>query len=94
MNEAVVVTIHPPPETHSDFAKQAGAMTRETRSHPGCLAAHLCDAPERGEIVIFQLWTDSQAQIDYLSWRAEKGDFDKLSELLEIEPDFRTYRCE
>ena len=94
MKEAIVVTIHPTPARHVNFVNQAGVMTGETRKFPGCLAAHLCDAPERGEVVIFQLWINSQAQHDYLTWRAEKGDFDKLNEFLESEPDFLTYTCE
>ncbi len=91
MKEAVVVTIRPIPELFEKLAEETRALLPGTRAYPGCLTAHMCLNKERNEMVMFELWESPQTQEDYLTWRAERGDFEKLHAMLDVEPDFCTY---
>lgn len=89
--EAVIVTVKAVPSLFNELAAATQAMMPETREFPGCIEAHLLLAPEREEMVIFQIWESSEAQSAYLTWRAERGDFERLGELIHDEQIFRTY---
>ncbi|WP_052465589.1 putative quinol monooxygenase [Phaeobacter sp. S60] len=89
--EAIVVTVKAIPSLFEELVAATQAMMPETRAFPGCIEAHLLLAPEREEMVIFQIWESSEAQSAYLTWRAERGDFERLGELIHDEQIFRTY---
>ncbi|MFS4580102.1 putative quinol monooxygenase [Phaeobacter sp. C3_T13_0] len=89
--EAVIVTITAIPGTFDELTAVIQKMMPETRDYSGCIEAHLLLSPERHEMVIFQIWESSEAQNAYLTWRAERGDFERCSEYIEEEQIFRTY---
>ncbi|ATF18126.1 putative quinol monooxygenase [Phaeobacter gallaeciensis] len=89
--EAIIVTVKAVPSLFDELVEITQTMMPETRAFPGCIEAHLLLAPEREEMVIFQIWESSEAQSAYLTWRAEKGDFERLGELIHDEQIFRTY---
>ncbi|UTS80811.1 putative quinol monooxygenase [Phaeobacter piscinae] len=89
--EAIVVTVKAIPSLFDELVAATQALMPETHAFPGCIEAHLLLAPEREEMVIFQIWESSEAQSAYLTWRAERGDFERLGELIHDEQIFRTY---
>ncbi|AFO91580.1 hypothetical protein PGA1_c18850 [Phaeobacter inhibens DSM 17395] len=91
VKEAIVVTINSIPELFDELVAATATMMPETRAFPGCIEAHMLLAPERHEMVIFQIWENSETQNAYLTWRAERGDFERLTEFIEDEQIFRTY---
>ena len=64
----------------------------DTRKFEGCLsvAAHSEDLhPEN--IFLFEEWTSKSAYEKYLAWRRERGDFEKLTNLIQGEPVIRFF---
>ncbi|GLO70102.1 hypothetical protein MACH17_16190 [Phaeobacter inhibens] len=89
--EAIIVTITAIPGLYDELVATLQKLMPETRRFQGCIQAHLLLAPERGEVVISQIWENSELQSAYLTWRAERGDFDRLAEFIQDEQIFRTY---
>ena len=64
----------------------------DTRDYPGCLQADLSVSHRRREVLIHQVWESIGAVNDYLTWRAERGDLMRISEMLAEEQKYRTFQ--
>ncbi|WP_435659694.1 putative quinol monooxygenase [Leisingera caerulea] len=90
--ELVLVWLKPLPERFANLAMELREMINETRAFPGCLEASLAVSEEYGEIVIQHAWQSRAAQDRYLEWRADRGDLIRISEMLDEEQYFRTFK--
>lgn len=92
MQEVVIVKSTPLPGKFAALAKLIGDLVAETRKFPGCRAAYLLLSPANNEQVVVHIWENPDALEAYLNWRADKGDFLRINEFLEVEQDFQTYQ--
>jgi len=91
MKEVVVVTCQAARGKFDELAVLTKKLILETRDFPGCADAQLFLAPDRNEQVVMHIWDTPDALEAYLTWRADRGDFYKVNELLHDEQEFRTY---
>ncbi|KIC17556.1 hypothetical protein RA20_14415 [Leisingera sp. ANG-Vp] len=91
MKEAAIAVVYPDEDTFDDHAEAVLEMLPDTRSFPGCLEAHAGINRDRFEIAVFHLWESLEHLDRYLTWRAERGDFDARSATMRREQDFRTF---
>jgi hypothetical protein len=49
---------------------------------------------KRAEILVQHMWDSIGAVNDYLTWRAERGDLMRISEMLAEEPLYRTFQLD
>ena len=64
----------------------------DTRSFEGCIEVKLHteeDSPTT--LYMYEEWESKQAYENYLAWRGERGDMEKLMEFLEAEPVIRFF---
>ena len=92
MTEAIIVTLVPSEECFDDLLNLMSAALGETRGFEGCKMAEVYHNRDQNEIVLVQMWQDSEAHDDYLDWRAQTGMFDKLAELLAEEQIHRSFQ--
>ena len=64
----------------------------DTRNFDGCISveAH-SENPHPENIFLFEEWTSRSAYDKYLGWRGERGDFEKLMDLIQGEPVIRFF---
>ena len=53
----------------------------------------LIDQDEPNVLVLVQKWKTKQNHLDYIQKRTDTGMFDKLKEMLEVEPEIRYVSC-
>lgn len=92
MSEAIVVTLTPEEDRFDDLLQLMQNLLPGTRSFAGCTMAEVFHARENNEIVLVQMWQDSEAHDDYLDWRASNGDFDLVTNLISEEQIHRSFR--
>lgn len=91
MKEAAIAVVYPDEDTFEDHVQAVLEMLPGTRRFPGCLEAHAGINRDRFEIAIFHLWESLDHLDRYLTWRAERGDFDARSATMRREQEFRTF---
>jgi len=91
MKEAVIAIVYPDEETFEEHASAVLDMLPDTRKFPGCLEAHVGVNQERLEIAVFHLWETTDHLDNYLTWRAERGDFVARSSTMRREQDSRVF---
>lgn len=64
----------------------------DTRKFEGCIGveAH-SENSHPGNIFLFEEWASKSAYEKYLAWRGERGDFEKLMNLIQGEPVIRYF---
>lgn len=64
----------------------------DTRKFEGCISveAH-SENSHPGNIFLFEEWASNSAYEKYLAWRGERGDLDKLMDLIQGEPVIRFF---
>ncbi len=92
MTEAIIVTLVPEQDQFHDLADFIQSLQPSTRSFPGCVTTHVCLDPAANEIVLFQIWQNSERHDAYLTWRAEQGVFDRAGAMLSAEEQHRAYQ--
>lgn len=93
MTEAIVVTLVPEEDCFQDLLTILGRVLEETRAFAGCRMAHVYHCETQNEIVLVQMWQNSEAHDGYLNWRAEQGVFEELTPLLAKEQIHKSYRA-
>lgn len=91
MKEVVVVKSKPARGKFQELAELTKRLILETREFPGCADAQLFLAPDRNEQMVMHIWDTPEALESYLTWRADRGDFYAINELLHDEQEFNTY---
>lgn len=92
MQEVIIVKSTPLAGKFAALAELIGSLVAETRTFPGCVNAYLLLSAERNEQVVVHIWENPDALEAYLIWRADRGDFLRINEFLEVEQDFATYQ--
>ncbi|MBT8155403.1 antibiotic biosynthesis monooxygenase [Epibacterium ulvae] len=93
MTEAIIVTLVPEVACFDELLALLGSILEETRAFDGCSMAHVCHSKPHNEIVLVQMWQDSEAHDDYLNWRVEQGIFDKIADLVAEEPIHKPFHA-
>ena len=64
----------------------------DTRKFEGCISVALHSENERPDnVFMVEEWTSKSAYEKYLAWRGERGDFEKLMNLIQGEPVIRFF---
>ena len=64
----------------------------DTRKFEGCISVEAHSENSHSEnIFLFEEWTSKSAYENYLAWRGERGDFEKLMNLIQGEPVIRFF---
>lgn len=88
----VLIELKPEDEFFSRVISDLKRCLPGTRDYPGCLQANLSFSHRRKEVLIHQVWDSIGAVNDYLTWRAERGDLMRISEMLAEEQKYRTFQ--
>ncbi|WP_293577128.1 antibiotic biosynthesis monooxygenase family protein [Phaeobacter sp.] len=91
MKDAVVVSIRPNPEDRDQLIAMLEHMIIKTRAFPGCHTAYLLRSTDDDELQVFHIWDTAEALDNYLTWRAERGDFMDINALISQEQIYRSY---
>ncbi len=93
MTEAIIVTLVPETGCFDELLTFLGSVIEETRVFDGCDMAHVYHNKTHNEIVLVQMWQDSEAHDDYLNWRAEQRVFDKIADLVAEEQIHKSFHA-
>ena len=64
----------------------------DTRKFEGCISVEAHSENSHPEnIFLFEEWTSNSAYEKYLAWRGERGDLEKLMDLIQGEPVIRFF---
>jgi quinol monooxygenase YgiN len=72
-----------------------GALLPDTRRRPGCQGVEVTtnlDDPDN--LVLVERWATRKQYEDYLAWRQQRGDLDKLAAALAGPPSIRYFDLE
>lgn len=81
------------PDLLEEFLEYTASNLSISRAYPGNLAFDILideACPER--VIFYEVWTSSQAQQAYMTWRVEAGDLSKLLTFLADAPRFTSLR--
>ena len=63
----------------------------ETRKYKGFIDISIHHQIDSNNVVFYSKWDEKKDYENYLNWRIETGVMNKLSEVLDSEPDIRFY---
>ena len=87
MSVDVILNLQVNPENREELLTFFTALLPDARAYKGCQSMVVTsDEDDIHNIVILQKWDQRSDQESYMAWRAERGDADKIVNLLSSPP--------
>ncbi len=84
MSIMIIVDAKIKEESLSTFKDFFAALLPDTRNFEGCEGVTLCtDSEDSGRLFLVEIWASIEAYEKYHHWRAERGDLQKIRDLLD-----------
>ena len=92
MSCGVVLQCHAKSGTGNDVVETFRSLLPDTRTYDGCIdvVTHI-EQDNSDTVMLVEHWETKEKYEVYLNWRVERGDIDKLKEMLSEEPSLRFF---
>ena len=89
MSVVFAVTFNAKEESYQDLHATLKAILPDTAKYKGAELISCSADPENKSFHIHEVWDSVESQQDYLKWRQERGDVEKLVAMLRDAPEFK-----
>lgn len=80
------------PGTGNDLVAVFKSILPETRAYEGCISIEvLQNSDDADNLVLVEVWATRGHYENYLAWRRERGDLDRLAQVLAEPPSIRHF---
>ncbi|MDF1829224.1 MAG: quinol monooxygenase YgiN [Cycloclasticus pugetii] len=87
MTVDVILDLQVNPENREELLSVFMSILPDTRAFKGCQSVSVTsDEDDRHHIVLLEKWGQRSDYESYMAWRTERGDIDKLANLLSSPP--------
>lgn len=90
----VLIELTPEVKLYEQVLEDLRNQVPATLARSGCTQATVSVCRRFNRILVQQLWISSDALDEYLTWRADRGDLMRISEILSEEQKFRIFHVE
>ena len=92
MSVLVLLEVQVKPEAIADMKSYLAKILPETRAYDGCQGIDVyTNTEDKGNFVAVEYWNTRTQHQKYSTWRAEKGDMDKIGTMTAGPPKIRYY---
>jgi quinol monooxygenase YgiN len=90
MSVDIILDLHVNPENREELLSFFSSILPDTRAYMGCQNITVTSNEDNlHNIVILEKWNQRSDYENYMAWRTERGDIEKIASLLASPPNLR-----
>ncbi|MGB0237369.1 MAG: putative quinol monooxygenase [Cycloclasticus sp.] len=90
MSVDIILDLHVNPENREELLSFFSSILPDTRAYKGCQNITVTSNEDNlHNIVILEKWNQRSDYENYMAWRTERGDIEKIASLLASPPNLR-----